>query len=210
MVKGLSESVQVYVARIRRVCADLLNLGVKVSDDEVTPALLAGLPSADDMMVTVIESSEDALSLEVVTKLLNTEARVPGEAKAEANIVTRSPRAHPRQQQRMETRTCHHCGKKGHLRRDCRQRIQAEQSGSQAAALMAGLGALPSSCEWTVDSGASHHLRSSRCLLHDLRESHVKSVTTANHGAARVLGVGDVQLCLTVCGTRTHVGLLSS
>jgi hypothetical protein len=148
-------------------------VGVSVSDDESIPALLAGLPTAYSMVVTVIESTEDEPTFEdVVTKLLNTEARVAREETAEAHVA-----APPRP--RKETRTCHYCRKTGHLQRDCYARIQAEQEGSQAKALMAGLGA-SSSTAWLVDSGASHHVCSNRAMLSDLRESHVKSVITAN------------------------------
>ena len=63
-------------------------VGLRVTDDESIPALLAGLPAAYEMVVTVIESSEDELTLEkVVTKLLNTEARVAREEPAEAHMV---------------------------------------------------------------------------------------------------------------------------
>ena len=194
IVKSSSESVQSYVARLRRVCVDLMAVGVRVTDDESIPALLAGLPAAYEMVVTVIESSEDELTLEeVVTKLLNTEARVARDEPAEAHMV-----APPVPQPRKEVRTCHHCGKKGHLRRDCRQRMQSEQQGSQATALMAGLGA--SSTAWLVDSGASHHICAQRDLLSDFLDSSVKSVLTANHGVAPVLGQGDVRLRVTVHG----------
>jgi hypothetical protein len=71
---------------VRRICADLLAVRVSVSDDEVVPALLAGLPTAYGMVVTVIESSEEELTVAaVVTKLLNTEARIAREETAEAH-----------------------------------------------------------------------------------------------------------------------------
>jgi hypothetical protein len=80
------ESVQVNVARIRRICANLLAVGVTLTDDEAVPELLAGLPATYGMVVTVIEGSEEELiTLQaVVTKLLNTEARVVREETAEA------------------------------------------------------------------------------------------------------------------------------
>jgi hypothetical protein len=81
------ESVQVYVARIRRICADLLAVGGSVTDDEAVPALLAGLPATYGVVVTVIESSEEELPFQaVVTKLLNTEARAVREETAEAHV----------------------------------------------------------------------------------------------------------------------------
>jgi hypothetical protein len=201
-IMGGSESVQVYVARIRRICADLLAVGVTVKDDETVPALLAGLPAAFDMVVTVIESSEEELTVAaVVTKLLNTEARVAGEDTAEVLMA-----APPKFAQRKETRTCHDCQKPGHLQRDCRARMRAEQEGSQAKALMAGLGAF-SPTAWLVDSGASHHVCSDRAVFDDLLESKVKSVVTANHGVARVVGQGTLRLHLTV---GMHVDLCSA
>jgi hypothetical protein len=86
-VMGGGESVQVYVARIRLICVDLLAVGVSVADDEVVPALLAGLTAAYEMVVTVIESSEEELTVDtVVTKLLSTEARVARDENAEAHV----------------------------------------------------------------------------------------------------------------------------
>jgi hypothetical protein len=192
------ESVQVYVARVRRICADLIAVGVSVTDDEIVPALLAGLPAHFGMVVTVIESSEEELTLEaVVTKLLNTEARVAREETAEAHAA-----APPQYQPRKETRTCHYCGKPGHLIRDCHARVRAEHAGSQAKALMAGLGAISccSSTAWLVDSGASHHVCSDRAMFDDLSESRVQSVITANHGVAWVIGQGTLRLRMTVRG----------
>lgn len=109
--------------------------GVRVSDDEFTPALLDGVPTAYSMVLTLIESSEDELTFdEVVAKLLNTEASVAWEEEAEAPLVAPS--------------SCS-CRKRlgpamseagpGHLQRDRRARIRAEQQGSQAKALMAAL-----------------------------------------------------------------------
>jgi hypothetical protein len=116
-------------------CVDLMAAGVRVSDDEFTPALLDGLPTAYSMVVTSIESSEDELTLdELVTKLLNTEACVAREEEAEAHLVAPSS-----WQPRTETQTRHFCGRPSHLQRDRRARIRAEQEASQAKALMAAL-----------------------------------------------------------------------
>jgi hypothetical protein len=151
--------------------------------------LLAGLPAAYSMVVTVIESSEDELTLDdVVTKLLNTEARVAREETAEAHAA-----APPSKYAHMEAWTCYHCGKKGYISRDCKARIQAQRQSSHATALMAGLGA-SSSTAWLVDSGASHHVCSDKSMLTNLRASNVKSLITANHVVASVKGQGDVQL----------------
>jgi hypothetical protein len=108
--------------------------------------------------------------------------------------------APPRSAQRKETRTCHCCSNPGHLKRDCHARILAEQNGSQAKVLMAGLGA-SSSTTWLVDSGASHHVCSDRAMFRSLRESRVKSVLTANHGVTSLKGQGNVQLRVSVHGS---------
>jgi hypothetical protein len=98
---------------------------------------------------------------------------------------------------RQGTRTCHYCRKPGHLQRGCYARIKAEQEGYQAKALMAGLGA-SSSTAWLVESGASHHVCSNRAMLSDLLESRAKSVITATHGVAKVVGQGTLRLHVTV------------
>jgi hypothetical protein len=168
-----------------------------ISDDEWIPAPHAGLPAAYGAVVTVIESSEDELTLDaVVTKLLNTEARVAIEEQADAHMVTP-----PSMQPQQETQTCYHCGKQGHLHHKCHARNSAERPGSQAKALMAGQGvpSPSSSSVWLVDSGASHHLCADRLMMCDFRESHVTLVTTANYGAGPMKGLGGVQL--TVHGT---------
>jgi hypothetical protein len=46
VVKSSSEGIQSYVARLRRICVHLMAVGVRVSDDESIPALLASLPAA--------------------------------------------------------------------------------------------------------------------------------------------------------------------
>jgi hypothetical protein len=143
-------------------------------------------------VITFIERSEEEFPLdEVVTKLLNTEARVVRKETAEAHVAA-PPRVHGRQP---EIQTCYHCGKRGHISRNCHARARAAPQGSQAKALKSGLAA-PSSTAWLVNLGASHHVCSDRNMLTNMRKSNVKSMITANHGAVVVKGQGDVRLRL--------------
>ena len=118
--KDAAETVTAYVTRAKDLRIQLASTGYEVKDEEVVLSLLAGLPTEYDMIVTVLESSDGKLVLnDLLPKLLPVEQRVkPEEIKA---WISKGP----------EARECYYCHKKGHLKKDCRQKLRDKASSPQ-------------------------------------------------------------------------------
>lgn len=121
---GAAEPLTKYVARAKDIQNQLRAAGYAVADQEVAWAVLAGLPPKYDTAVTVLETSTDAdMSLDdILPKLMSVEQRL-----------TKSDSSRPTETALLALSNveCWYCGKKGHRRRNCRQRMQDEaQSGT--------------------------------------------------------------------------------
>ncbi len=126
---GPSEPLTKYVARAQEIQAQLRAAGHEVPDQEVAWSVLAGLPSAYDTVVTVLETTGDQeMSLEdIVPKLMQIEQRQPpAQRRADATALSATQRAGSTPYRR-ETRTCFYCGKPGHIKRDCQKRQEDEK-----------------------------------------------------------------------------------
>ena len=90
-------------------------IGDPVSDED----LLASLPESFSMLVTAFEANADVPKMEVVTERLLYEERKMKERGGSGSEVT--AKAMPKVK-------CYHCGKPGHIIRNCRVRIAEEKA----------------------------------------------------------------------------------
>ena len=223
--KEPSEALTKYVSRATDLRDQLIAAGHTIEDSEVVMSVLAGLPKEFDTVVAVLEITDDKLELDVVlAKLLQAEQRLAREEKADNRaLFTNTP---SRQRYGMGSvgttgkmgtsgrdKECWHCGKRGHLKADCRQRKRDEQRGHsnsrggrdgpgpgnrrsdhQSVAAM-GASAINWDRDWVLDSGASNHITGNLDLLIDAREPDRNiSVTFANGTVSEAKYVGDAVL----------------
>lgn len=125
-----TEPLTKYAARAKELQDQLRAAGHPVADPEVAWSVLAGLPPAYDMVVTVLETAYEDMSLDaILPKLLQVERQqqqkmestgTPGAALT-AKRHHKAGRTHSNYLQR-EDRTCYICAERGHIARDCPDR----------------------------------------------------------------------------------------
>eukprot|EP00961_Rhodomonas_salina_P204131 2754699-Rhodomonas_salina.1 len=213
---GQGEPLTKYVGRAQDIQDQLRAAGHTVADQELTWAVLAGLPTAFDTVVTVLETTiEDTTSLDdILPKLLQVEQRErQKERPDESALMVKPYRGIDKTKA-----TCHFCGKKGHFKRDCwrlKNKEAARRSGghkkpaAQPKALeqlsahalaaqhseAAGVSRRISTQRWVLDTGASRHMTPYRALL--VNEQPLKediTVTFGNGSKGKPLSHGDVIL----------------
>lgn len=125
---GPTEPLAKYVARAKEIQNQLQATGYEVKDQEVVWALLAGLPTQYDTIVTVLETSSDAdVKLDdILPKLMPVEQRIRStvatyheETALMAGRKARFGNKTGRFPSNKETRACFVCGQDGHIAKNC-------------------------------------------------------------------------------------------
>lgn len=179
------EPVTKYIARATSLQQQLKAAKVDTEERDIVLAILAGLPSEYETLVTVLENSSATPKLqEVQAKLLLAEQRISGSSVIGSSSDTAlfggvNPIKRPGAvgggpsggNNKRETRSCHYCGKKGHLKRDCKKKKRDDADNQRGAvrrgddsagikhtiALTANDTGFPLGM-WIVDSGANRHI----------------------------------------------------
>lgn len=182
------DSMKGHIKWMTEVFGELAVIAEPVSEEDKVVHLLASLPDAYDVLVTALESgSENIPPLGTVTeRLLREEEKLKGRETTEEDTKLLIAGNNPGP--RKKTFTCHHCGKPGHYKRDCRKwaKSQAEkdkkggakrsgyQPGSrdtnQDAMLIGQALTAKSGREWLVDSGATSHMSNNRSIFTQVRD----------------------------------------
>jgi hypothetical protein len=117
MKKGDTQSIQSWVADVRRVAFQLSEIDVTVPDEDIILVLTAGLPpSYDSFIISLDAVSPDSLTLDfVVSRLLNEEARQGIPATDPHSVALAATRA----KTPLAQITCFKCQKKGHYQSNC-------------------------------------------------------------------------------------------
>jgi len=223
--KEQSEPLSKYVARARSLWNDLTATGHSMALTELTFMVLAGLPKEYETTVAILETSDSELDLDVVTaKLLHTEERLAhmeeGDPKGYTkalfvrgdggrgqwsggvggvggrrgdNLLPTTKSTTPR----YADKECYYCGRKGHIKAECRKKKEDEAAGRgrREVALMAGMDVRAGVATWVLDSGSTRHITPFKFLLEDERslDKPIK-VTFGNNTVAVAASVGNVRM----------------
>ena len=230
------DPVQEHVKAMTEIFDSLSVVGDPVSDEDRVVHLLASLPDSYNVLVTALEASEDVPKMEVVTeRLLHEEQKLKDRAGTSASA---EKAMNLRQRQRKKVPRCHHCGKPGHFKRNCRElsgdkQSQKEKKGgnhktnmsttkgqdssssdSEVAGLVVNHALSTSSSSeqgtWIVDSGATCHMCRDRNLFTDLH--HLQNPLEVALGDGRTLtasGKGKVKLHMELPNGKTKTCMLS-
>lgn len=118
------DPVQDHIKTMTETFNGLSVIGDPVSEEDRVVYLLASLPDSYSMLVTAFEANTDVPKMEVVTERLLHEER---KLKERAGSGAYREEAMAVKQQRQKGPRCYHCGKFGHIKRNCDRYAEAEE-----------------------------------------------------------------------------------
>ena len=216
---------QDFAGRIRDLAFQLDGAEARISEAEVILKLLEGVLPKYSVLVTVLEAQSGVLKFEeVVAKLQHEELRrhTTEDKRENAYLGNHQASKHQGKKQAKQIK-CFHCGKLGHMKKDCygfkRQQQHQEQKGkgsggydvpkdphSSAAASKnfafqtTTRGHLPADQTWYVDSGATKHMCSNQDAFSKLMLITPEPVYMGNNAIVEAVGVGEVPVTMVVEG----------
>ena len=111
------DSVQEHIKAMTETFDGLSVIGDPISDEDRVVHLLASLPESYNVLVTALEANEAVPKMEVVTeRLLHEERKLKEPVGCERS---REGAMTEKQRPKGKGPKCHHCGKFGHIRRNC-------------------------------------------------------------------------------------------
>lgn len=193
--KEAAEPLIKYVARARSIWTELKASGASTTKEELSLAVLGGLPNDYSTVVQVLKTMDGAMDLDTaVAKLLPIESDINKQAVEHAYAARFSSTA------RRPDLFCTHCNMRGHTNKKC-WKLHPElapatwgrghSTSNQAAAMSASASTTNMANTWTVDSGASRHITNNAALLTNLEPlPHEVCVSFGNGSSARAEGTG--------------------
>ena len=126
------DSVQEHVKAMTEIFDGLSVIGDPISEEDRVVHLLASLPETYNMLVTALEANEGVPKMEVVTeRLLHEERKLKervGSDRSREGAMT------GKQRSKGKGPKCHHCGKFGHIRRNCSEWMKQKRGANEKEA----------------------------------------------------------------------------
>lgn len=188
---------------------DLKAISVVMPEDFLSILLLSSLPEEMENFVVAIESRDELPGIEVLkSKILEEEERQKskGEKMVAENVFVakfRQQKTGKDDPKQCKSRTqgnndvkCYKCGKKGHVRAQCKSKCDSDPNGKAMSAITDG--EKNDSEIWILDSGASSHMcRDLSYFIHLERKS--QNIMLASGDQITAEGVGTVEMKSNVC-----------
>ena len=116
------QSMQKHVKMLTKIFDELSIIGDSLDEENQVVHLLASLPESYDMLVTALEASPEVPKLEVVTERLLHEETKHRDKESPTIEVKAMTSKHQTSRKGPE---CHHCGRFGHIKRECRMLLES-------------------------------------------------------------------------------------
>ena len=222
-----TQSVQHHIKAMTELFEELSIVGDPIKEEDRVVHLLASLPASYDVLVTALEANEEVPKMEMVTeRLLRVELKL--KEKEICGADAGDARALTMKQARKKGPRCNHCGKIGHIKRNCFElqkkkeepcfkkkphkacttveRFQSNDgdSDSDVVALVARESALSSTNKekkysWIIDSGATSHMcRESDAFTECMKLTQPEEILLGDGTVVRAAGKGTVLLDVAV------------
>jgi len=207
-----SETVSSYCAKLLVLSQKLKTVGEEVTDTALVSKMVNDLPSKYDHFkhtYMIQAAAGTTLTFEKLREqLLIIEINSDNDQKSSDNNQALTVKIKPDNKKKIkEKRECYHCGKRGHLKRDCRKlksEKQSENTHQTASASTANSLSLMVAShisgnreqDWLADSGASHHMSMNRswfCNFEPITENRI-AITVGNNNVVYAKGRGSVQV----------------
>ncbi|KAE8706560.1 hypothetical protein F3Y22_tig00110392pilonHSYRG00195 [Hibiscus syriacus] len=220
-----STSVTEHLNTLNTLFSQLTSLSCKIGEQECVELLLQSLPDSYNQLIinltntnvtSLVFDDVAAAVLQEESRRKNKEGRQVNPQQAEALTTMRgrstehgqsSSHKHGRSKSRSKKNLkCYHCGKKGHLKKDCWSLNKNSNPQGNTANTSDDGDAL--CCEasttvegrkrfadiWLIDSGATYHMTSRREWFHHYEPVSGGSVYSCNDHALEIVGVGTIKL----------------
>ena len=123
------DSVQEHIKAVTEIFDGLSVIGDPISDEDRVVHLLASLPESYNVLVTALEANEVVPKMEVVTeRLLHEERKLKERVGSERS---REGAMTGKQRPKGKGPKCHHCGKFGHIRRNCNEWVKKKSDSNE-------------------------------------------------------------------------------
>ncbi|RDX84970.1 hypothetical protein CR513_33901, partial [Mucuna pruriens] len=202
-----------------------MKFNVKFEDEEKAVLLMATLPQSFDHLITTLTYGKDKLEYEVISEALlsfDKQYKARSVEQPAALLSERRGRKQHKEDRRNDGKPrgrskskakkdgCFHCGKPGHIKKDCwifkkeTQEAGRKNVGESNNAAMTteeeAMVVLADEClhvndnvvEWVIDSGASFHITPNRQMFATYRTGDFGKVKMGNSACSNIVGIGDV------------------
>ena len=213
------QSIQTHIKKMTEIFDELAVVGDPLDDENKVVHLLASLPRSYDMLVTALEAGLEVPKIDVVTeRLLHEETKQKDAVMIKPEVKAMTSKHHNRKGPQ-----CHHCGRYGHIKRECyqltkgtepkaegkfkkkpaRQKAYAaeKESDEEIIGLVVehALTASETLTNWIVDSGATCHMCYEEDLFIDIAElEEPQKITVGDGSSVEAVGRGTVELFMKV------------
>ena len=216
MIEG--KSIADHVNEFSTITSQLSSVGITLDEEVCALVLLSSLPDSWESTVIAVSSSsgDKKLKLNDVRDLILSEdirrresGRFSGSVMNTEEKGRHTPRDHRRgrSQSRGRSRertkgtgpTCWGCGKRGHVKKECRNRRKTPEPNAANTAAEGSDDVLLLSVDspmesWILDSGASFHSTSEKNFLNNFVSGNLGQVHLADDEPLQIAGKGDVRI----------------
>ena len=216
------EDMMSYITRVEDAAAALENIELQVSEKWVMLILLGGVTNAYGGLRTTLEAFSTLSLEECKAKLLHEELRrhkTDDEVETAFRGVNRGAKGAGKSdatgsadndQPKRRDIVCYNCGKKGHMKRDCRSRKKGDGNSSSSSSDKKGGAMLAmvanerkgaaATREWYIDSGATSHYTNNREWMSEYHTIHPRTIVGHSGVGLKAIGKGNVAVDMVVDG----------